>query len=154
MPMARAETYGRRMLGSAMKSTRSEFCRRVRPYAIPSLLLGALALGVFESNTAYVRDWLAVSLYGSAPHRVPCENRPTAEEAQRTLDRHTEMLEKIEAVDGVEWYLSTRRCRGGSAVRRAELIIEHPASKQRDAVRAIIGDERFFFGVPYGLVNY
>lgn len=137
-----------------MKSTRSEFFRCVRPYAIPSLLFGALAFGVFESNTAYVRDWLAVSLYGSAPHRVPCEDRPTAEEAQRTLDRHADIIEKIEAVDGVEWYLSTRRCRGGSAVRRAELIIEHPASKQRDAVRAIIGDERFFFGVPYGLVNY
>lgn len=154
MARARAEAYVRRMRGGAMKSTSSEFCRRVRPYVIPSLLLGALAFGVFESNTAYVRDWLAVSLYGSPPHRVPCEDRPTEEAAQRILDRHAEILEKIEAVDGVEWYLSTRRCRGGSAVRRAELIIEHPASKQRDAVRAVIGDEKFFFGVPYGLVNY
>lgn len=154
MARARDGVYGRRMRGGAMKSTGSEFCRRVRPYVMPSLLLGVLAFGVFESNTAYVRDWLAVSLYGSAPHRVPCEDRPTEEAAQRILDRHTEILEKIKAVDGVERYLITRRCRGRSAVRRAELIIEHPASKQRDAVRAVIGDERFFFGVPYGLVNY
>ena len=137
-----------------MKHTRFAFCRRVLPYAILTLLLAALAFGVFECRTAYVRDRLAISLYGSAPHRVPCENWPTAEEAQRILDRHADVVMQIQAVKGVSLYVNLRRCRGASAVQRAELVIEYPGSKQREAVWAIIGDERFFFGVPYSLVNY
>ena len=137
-----------------MKRTRFTFYRRVWPYAILTLLLAALAFGVFECRTAYVRDWIAISLSGDAPHRVPCENWPTAEEAQRILDRHADVIMQIQAVKGVSLYVNLRRCRGASSVRRAELVIEYPGSKQREAIQAIIGDERFFFGVPYDLFNY
>lgn len=133
-----------------MKSTRSIFRRSVYVHlsVVAAMLVALLAYSLF---VWLFSGWMSG---GSAPHRVPCENWPTAEEAQRILDRHADVVMQIQAVKGVSLYVNLRRCRGASAVQRAELVIEYPGSKQREAVQAIIGDERFFFGVPYSLFNY
>lgn len=133
-----------------MKRTRSIFRRSIYVH----LSVVAAMLGALLAYSLFVWLFSGWTSGGPEPPRVPCENRPTAEEAQRILDRHADVVMQIQAVKGVSLYVNLRRCRGASAVRRAELVIEYPGSKQREAVQAIIGDERFFFGVPYSLFNY
>ena len=134
-----------------MKRTRFIFRRSVYVHlSVVAAMLGALL--VYSLFVWLFGGWMVSG--GPGPHRVPCENWPTAEEAQRILDRHADVIMQIQAVEGVSLYLSLRRCKGASSVRRAELVIEYPGSKQREAIQAIIGDERFFFGVPYALFNY
>lgn len=134
-----------------MKRTRSIFRRSVYVHlSVVAAMLGALLL--YSLFVWLFGGWMVSG--GPEPHRVPCENWPTAEEAQRILDRHSDVIMQIQAVEGVHLYANLRRCKGASSVRRAELVIEYPGSKQREAIQAIIGDERFFFGVPYALFNY
>lgn len=51
---------------------------RLRPlhYYLGALLLGFLAVMVVEANTYYIRDLLYLDVYGSKPHRIPCEEWP------------------------------------------------------------------------------
>lgn len=117
-----------------------------------AMALGALALAVLvEANTYYVRDMLHEEIYGSKPHRVPCKEWPTPGEVRQVIDRNAETVSRIESVNpgfvsvGVN---TTRKCPG-----RADIEILYATYRDRDAIRAIIGDDKYLFGVPYRLRN-
>lgn len=112
---------------------------------------GLLALAIVEINTVYLRDLVSVSIYGTKPHRIPCDEWPTSEEVEQALDRHTDVIRRIENVKpgGIDLSINTRSCPG-----RAELYIYYPARRHINEINMIIGDEKYFFGVPYTLRNY
>ena len=113
--------------------------------------MGLLAFAIVEANSAYLRDLLSVSIYGTRPHRIPCDEWPTREEVEQVLERHISVIRRIESVEpgGIDLSINTRSCPG-----RAELYIYYPAKRHIKEIRTIIGDEKYFFGVPYTLRNY
>ncbi len=115
---------------------------------IATLVLGALVVTVVvEANTYYARDRLKEAVYGSKPHRVPCEEWPTPREARRVIDQYAETVSRIEYVNPgfVQVEVNTaKRCPG-----RADIRILYASRRDRDAIKSIIGDARYFFGVPY-----
>ena len=112
---------------------------------------GLLALAIVEINTVYLRDLVSVSIYGTKPHRIPCDEWPTSEEVEQVLERHTDVIRRIENVKpaGIDLSINNRSCPG-----RAELYIYYPARRHINEISTIIGDEKYFFGVPYTLRNY
>ena len=124
-----------------------------RPGVIAAaLVLGALAAAaVAECETYYLQDRLAEAIYGSAPHRVPCEEWPTLAEAVQAIDRNADLVSRIESVNpgfvSVE-VNTTRKCPG-----RADIRILYATMRDRDAIRAIIDDDKYLFGVPYRMLN-
>ena len=64
--------------------------RRRRVIAAVLLLAALAAAAAAEAETYYVRDRLAESVYGSAPHRVPCEEWPTPGEVHQAIDRNAD----------------------------------------------------------------
>ena len=120
-------------------------------YILVSLVLGALVFTIVEVNTAYARDLLSLSVYGTKPHRIPCSKWPTPDEVKQVIDRHAQVVRRIESVNpgGILLSINTKRCPG-----RAEIEIYYPASRHREAIKRIIGDEKFFFDVPYTLINW
>ena len=115
------------------------------------LILGALVISlVVEAKTYYVRDLLAEELWGSRPHRVPCDKWPTLDEVQRVIDQQVQAVRQIEAVNPgfTEVIINTMGCPG-----RADIRIWYVSYSDRDAIKSIIGDGKYFFGVPYQLRN-
>ena len=125
--------------------------RRLRLIAAALLLLAFLVVAAFEFETYYVRDQLAEQVYGWKPHRIPCEQWPTLGEVRQVIDRNAETVSRIESVNpgfvsvGVN---TTRKCPG-----RADIEILYATYRDRDAIKAIIGDDKYLFGVPYRLRN-
>ena len=117
-----------------------------------ALLLGMLAIAaVAEAETYYVRDRLAESVYGSAPHRIPCEQWPTPGEVGQAIVRNAELVGRIESVNPGHVMVevnTTEKCPG-----RADIRILYASQRDRDAIRAIVGDEKYLFGVPFRLLN-
>ena len=125
--------------------------RRWRVIAAVLLLAALAAAAAAEAETYYVRDRLAESVYGSAPHRVPCEEWPTPGEVRQAIDRNADLITRIESVNpglvSVE-VSTTERCPG-----RADIRVLYASRGDRDAIRAIVGHEKYLFGVPYRLQN-
>ena len=117
-----------------------------------ALLLGTLAVAaIVEAETYYVRDRLAVSIYGSAPHRVPCEQRPTPGEVRQAIDRNADLVTRIESVNPGRvsvWLNTTDKCPG-----RADIHILYATMRDLDAIKMIVGDDKYLFGVPYRMLN-
>ena len=125
--------------------------RRWRVIAAVLLLTALAAAAAVEAETYYVRDRLAESVYGSAPHRVPCEEWPTPGEVHQAIDRNADLITRIESVNPgfVSVEVSTaERCPG-----RADIRVLYASRGDREAIRAIVGHEKFLFGVPYRLQN-
>ena len=125
--------------------------RRRRVIAAVLLLMALAVAAAVEAETYYFRDRLAESVYGSAPHRVPCEEWPTPGEVRQAIDRNADLITRIESVNpgfvSVEASTS-ERCPG-----RADIRVLYASRGDRDAIRAIVGDEKYLFGVPYRLQN-
>ncbi len=121
-------------------------------YVLAGLVVGVLAFAAVEANTAYVRDLLIESIYGSKPHRVPCDRWPTPDQARQVTAQHALVVRQIESVNpgGVTLFINARKwkCPG-----RAGIGSYYQTYRDRDAIRAIIGDDTHFFGVPYTLFN-
>ena len=85
--------------------------RRTRVIAAVLLLAALAAAAAAEAETYYVRDRLAESVYGSAPHRVPCEEWPTPGEVHQAIDRNADLITRIESVnpDSSRWRSAPRR---------------------------------------------
>ncbi len=118
--------------------------------------MGALVLGfiIYECNTEYFRDLYAENVLEARRHRVPCEKWPTKDEAKRLTERHADVVTRIEAVNPghIQFRLRSRHtggCRG-----RADIHIYFASVSNRDEIIAIIGDEKYFFGVPYDMANW
>ena len=115
-------------------------------------MLVALILALFEVNTAWGRNLVIESRYGSY-HWAPCSRWPTPEDAQRVLDEHPQVVRQIEAVTPrsrtVALYVNTdKSCPG-----KADIRITFGGRHDKDAIREIIGDDKYFFGVPYRMTN-
>ena len=119
---------------------------------ISLVVLVALNLVVFETNTAWVRNLVIESTYGSY-HWAPCRRWPTPEEVQGVLDEHRDVVRQIEAVTpgsrAVSLYVNTdKSCPG-----KADIAITYGGRRDKNAIRKIIGDDKYFFGVPYRMRN-
>ena len=82
-------------------------------------------------------------------HFLPCEELPTAEEVNRILAEHQDVVEAIEDVNPGFIFVEVDAwtCPG-----RADIIISYATHQNRLAIEEIIGGKTFF-GVPYRLRN-
>lgn len=124
----------------------------VRWILLPAaLLVAALALGIFEWNTHHIRDLLSERMYGSKPHRVPCDGLPTPDEVQRVLDENALFVERIEAshpgFTTVE--MNTLTCADSADIR-----ILYATARDRERIRELLGHSETFFGVPFNMQNH
>ena len=119
-------------------------------FVLGLILLGVLVLAVVEARTYYGRDLLMETAYGSKAHRVPCDQWPTPDEVQRVIDRHQEVFRQIESINPGFTVLdiNTLSCPG-----RAAIEILYATAKDREAIKLILGDGKYFFGVPYQMRN-
>ena len=119
-------------------------------YIAVGLILVALAITAVEAKTYYLRDLLAEEFWGSKPHRVPCDKWPTPDEVQRVVDQHAQVVSQIEAVNPgfTVVNINAMNCPG-----RADIRIWYASYSDRDAIKSIVGDQKYFFGVPYQLRN-
>ena len=125
--------------------------QRSKLIAASLLLMALVVAAAAEAETYYFRDRLAESVYGWRPHRVPCEQWPTPGEVRQAIDRNTDLVDRIESVNpGHVMVLvnTTEKCPG-----RADIEIVYASHRDRDAIRAIVGDEKYLFGVPFRLLN-
>ena len=113
-------------------------------------LLGVLVLTVVEARTYYARDLLKETVYGSKPHRVPCDRWPTPDEVRRVIDQHREVVRQIESINPGFTVLdiNTLSCPG-----RADTQILYATASDREAIKLILGDGKYFSGVPYQMRN-
>lgn len=113
-------------------------------------LVAALALAVFEWNTHHFRDLLSERMYGSKPHRVPCDELSSPDEVQRVLDENARFVERIEAINPgftiVEPNMFT-------CVDNADIRILYATARDGERIRALLGHAETFFGVPYNMQN-
>ena len=116
------------------------------------VVLVVLNLVLFEINTAWGRNLVIESLYGSY-HWVPCSRWPTAEEAQRVLAEHQDVVRQIEAVTprsrAASLYVNTDESCAG----KADIRITFGGRSDKEAIREIIGDDKYLFGIPYRMSN-
>ena len=125
--------------------------RRSRLIAAALLLLAFVLVAAFEAETYYVRDQLAEAAYGWKPHRVPCEEWPTPGEVGQAIDRNADLVMRIESVNPgfvIVELNTTEKCPG-----RADIRILYATLRDRDAIRTIVGDDKYLFGVPYRMLN-
>ena len=88
---------------------------------------------------------------GSRIHGVPCHKWPTFEEAERIMEERADIIQRIERIRAVDVSLESGKCSG-----KAQLIIYFGGRsniESRDEAWEIIGDDEWFFGIPYSLVN-
>ena len=123
---------------------------RLWHFPIVVFLLSAAAFAALEWNTRHFRDMIIESIYGSKPHRVPCDELPTPEEVRRVLDEHAHIVGQIEAVNPgfTRVEVNTFSC-----VDRADIRILYATASDREQIRALLGDAESFFGVPYRMHN-
>ncbi len=125
------------------------------------VVLIALNLVVFEATTASVRNMLIEHLYGSSYHWVPCSRLPTPKEAQRVLDDNPHIVRQIHLVSPGHIGMYVNENPGGGSIfnvtdncpGKADLAISFPGVREKDAIRKIIGDDKYFFGIPYRMHN-
>ena len=145
--MLKSELRGVRALWQQVSG--SVKLRRLR-YVLGLALLGVLVLAVVESKTYYGRDALMEAVYGSKPHRVPCDQWPTSNEVQEVIDHHQEVVRQIESINPgfTVLRINTLSCQG-----RADIQIQYATARDREAIKLILGDGKYFFGVPYQMQN-
>ena len=128
------------------------YLSRLRPlhYFLGSLLLGFLAVVVVEVNTYYVRDLLYPDVYGSKPHRIPCEDWPTPSEVQQILDEHSDVVRSIEMINPgfISVGINVHSCPG-----KVDIRIFYATAVDRQAIELELGDKKYFLGIPYRLYN-
>ena len=113
-----------------------------------------LALIIYECNTEYFRDLYAENILEARRHRVPCEKWPTFDEAERLVEERADVVSRIEAVNPGRIQFRVRGGDGRGCHGRADIHIYFASVSNRDEIIAIIGDEKYFFGVPYDMANW
>lgn len=125
-----------------------------RFYKKGMVFLAILVLAGIECNTAFVKNATIGAVFGRSD--ILCTNWPSLETARRILSEHSDTIQKLHQVpnsgiwrvlisekDGLDWF--SRKCPG-----RGILIIQTWANhEERMMMRDIIGDDQYFFGVPY-----
>ena len=123
---------------------------RTLHYCLGVLFLAALAVIIVEANTYYVRDLLYLDVYGSKPHRIPCEDWPTPSEVRQILDEHSDIVRRIEMINpgGIKVEINNRTCPG-----KADIRIFYATAVDRQEIELRLEDKKYFLGVPYMLRN-
>ena len=125
-----------------------------RFYKTGMAFLAILVLMGIECNTAFVKNATVGSVYGRSD--VPCVYWPPLETARRILSEQSDVIRQLHDIPGssiqriiiserddLGWI--SKKCPG-----RGILIIQTYANhEERKMMRAIIGDDRYFFGMPY-----
>lgn len=125
-----------------------------RFYKTGMAFLVVLVLVGIECNTAFFTNAAIGYTFGDLS--APCAHWPPLETARRILREHSDVIRQLHDVhdssiqrvliserDGLGWI--SKKCPG-----RGILIIQTWANyEERKMMRAIIGDDRYFFGVPY-----
>ena len=129
---------------------RSLIRSRVLGCTLGMLALSVLGLTIVECNTYYLRDLVIENIYGSKPHRVPCHKWPTPDEVRRVLDLHAEVIRTIEAINPgyVEVRINVWDCPG-----RADIRVLYATASDREAIKSILGEGKYFFGIPWQMRN-
>ena len=118
------------------------------------VFLAILVLAGIECNTAFVKNATIGAMFGRSD--IPCTYWPPLETARRILGDHSDTIQKLHQVpdswiwqiqisenDGLGWL--SQKCPG-----RGILIIQTYANhEEMMMMRDIIGDDRYFFGMPY-----
>ena len=138
------------MVGGGVRRFWRRWWRPPYSYLVALLLVGGCT--AWESQTAVIRDQVALLLTGHAPHRVPCRQWPTYAEVERRYAENRGLIDAIEAAGRWGSRVSVRPGRGQCAD-RAEFYIEYAGWRERDAIQQLIGDDRFLLGVPYSMRN-
>lgn len=116
-----------------------------------SALILLITLVVLEINTHYLGDRAIALIYGSRPVRLSCAEHPTLARAQQIHDQNLPTVRRIEAVNPgfvrVDVY-EPENCPG-----RGRLSITYGGRSDKEKIRAIIGDDALFWGMPYSLHN-
>ena len=139
------------MLGGNLRRCWRQWWRPPYSYLVALLLVGGCT--AWEAQTAVIRDQTARLLLGHpAHHRVPCSQWPTYAEAKRRYAENRSLIDAIESAGrgGSTVYIHPGL---GQCADRAEFYIEYAGRRERDAIRQLIGDERFLLGVPYSMRN-
>ena len=89
--------------------------------------MAILVLAGIECNTAFVKNATIGAVFGRSD--ILCTNWPSLETARRILSEHSDTIQKLHQVPN-------------SGIWR--VLIE-----ERMMMRDIIGDDQYFFGVPY-----
>lgn len=122
------------------------------------LVLAVLAMVAVEVGSGQIVDGCAALVYQGKPNRVPCYKWPTTNEIHRILEDRSDVVRQIEAVEPggatvrvVDWSNARRplKCPG-----KGFLEIYYPGYREMRAVKAIIGDRKYLFGVPYRMWSY
>lgn len=119
------------------------------------LAAAALVLGVLvvEVNTYYIRDLWRLWVYNDRFIRVPCSEWPDLEEAHRIVNRYEHILQRIKDLDPEKTLIHVwEEANGWECPGKGSLSIEAPGKFRREIER-IVGDKRYFYGVPMRLIN-
>lgn len=110
------------------------------PAIILILLVAITAIGLFAFGLFDIqRD----------SKKVACNELPSAEEAQKVLTEHEDLmkeLEKLSDTNSIWFSIDTERCSG-----KADILIYYGTESQRKQIKEKIGEK--FFGVPYRMFN-
>ena len=138
------------MLGGNVRGFWRRWWRPPYSYLVALLLVGGCT--AWESQTAVIRDQVALLLTGHAPHRVPCRQWPTYAEVER---RYAENRGLIDAIESAGRWGSTVYVRAGQGDcgDRGEFYIQYAGRSAGDAILQLI-DDRFLLGVPYSMREY
>lgn len=121
-----------------------------------TLLFGFIAISVLaflvavEARTRHTQDIIEEFIYGSAPHRIPCDEWPPVEEVERAIRDNPRVVQRIESVaPTAHLIINTRTCPG-----RAEILVYLPTRNAIEAVKDMFEDYKHILGVPSTLVNF
>ena len=108
-----------------------------------------IALGIVNAAGEY-RARVTEAIDGWKAHQIPCDQWPTPAEVQRVIEQHPRVVSRIKAVNpgGVGLTVNTRSCPS-----KSDLMIWYSTARDREAVKSLLDDETYFFGVPYRLTN-
>lgn len=110
---------------------------------LAGLLAGAIILVVAPG-------FLQGPLYDNRPSGVACADLPAAEDVERALAEHPDLVRRIEAVGEAVWVEVSVPC-ADSHPDRAEVLVTYPGGQDRQRIEEILEDESF--GVPTSLRN-
>ena len=116
------------------------------------VLAVAFVLVQTDYNPPRYLSWVfAEQLTGGSYHRVPCKKWPTVKEAERIMEEQVDIVRRLDSVNrgAPDMHLAT----GSGCPGKAELRMYFGGISEKKRMQEIIGDKRWFFGIPYSLSN-
>ncbi len=134
--------------------------RRPQFYRRWLLLVAALMLTGVEVGTGQILDTCTGLTAQAKINRVPCYKWPTIAEIERILAEHPEAVKRIENAppSGASVAIGTARNSWSGLIFRCQgkgfLDISYGGYWEMREIKSIIGDRKYFLGIPYELWSY